>query len=170
MDAIASGRPVVVVAPGASGRRRHKAWEAGKFAAVSDHLHRRGGAAVVIVGGAGDAAEAGRIAAAMSAPAVNLAGQTTTGELAAVLERARLLVGIDSGPTHVAAAMGTSTVALFGPTDPRRTGPCGDGHAIVTAGLDCAPCRRGCETRACMAGITVRQVTAAADRILGRVR
>ncbi|HUT74612.1 MAG TPA: glycosyltransferase family 9 protein [Armatimonadota bacterium] len=163
---VASGQEMVAIAPGASGRRRHKAWEAGRFAAVGDHLHRRWGAAVVIVGGAGDAAEAGRIAAAMSAPAVNLAGHTTTGELVAVLERARLLVGIDAGPMHVAAAMGTPTVALFGPTDPRRTGPCGDGHEIVTAGLDCAPCLRGCETRACMTGITVRHVTQAADRVM----
>ena len=159
---------IAVIAPCASGRRRHKAWDADKFAEVADYLHERWQAAVVIVGGAGDAREAAHIAGAMSASSVNLAGQTTTGELAAILEGAVILVGIDSGPMHVAAAMGAPVVALFGPTDPARTGPHGKGHEVVTAHLPCAPCARPCETRECMNAITVEAVTAAADRILGR--
>ncbi len=172
---------IAIIAPGASGRRRYKAWEAHKFAQVADHLQERFAARVVIVGGTADALEAGRIASSMAMPAVQLAGKTTTGELAAIAERAELLVGIDSGPMHVAAAMGTPTVALFGPTDHTRTGPHGEGHQIITAaggqkaaGLPCSPCVRGrsgrpesCEARACMRGITVQQVVEAADRVMG---
>jgi len=159
---------IAVIAPGASGRRRHKAWEGDRFAEVADYLRERWGVAIVIVGGRGDAREASRAAGSMSAPSANLAGETSTGELAAILERADLLVGVDSGPMHVAAAMGTPVVALFGPTDPRRTGPRGEGHEVVSAGLDCSPCARPCEARECMTAITVEQVIAAVDRILSR--
>jgi len=160
---------VAAIAPGASARQRHKTWEADRFATVADHLHAAYGATAVIVGGPGDEADAARIAAAMSAPAVNLAGRTSTGELAAILERCAVTVGIDSGPIHVAAAMGTRVVALFGPTDPTRTAPRGEGHEIVTAGLACSPCARPCATRECMRAIGVEQVTAAVDRILRHV-
>ena len=160
---------IAVIAPGASGRRRHKAWEGDRFAEVADYLRERWGVAIVIVGGRGDARETSRVAGSMSAPSVNLAGETSTGEVAAIIERADLLVGVDSGPMHVAAAMGTPVVALFGPTDPRRTGPRGEGHEVVSAGLDCSPCAHPCEARECMTAITVEQVIAAVDRILGRV-
>jgi lipopolysaccharide heptosyltransferase II len=159
---------IAVIAPCASGRRAHKAWDADKFAEVADYLHERWQASVVIVGGVGDTREAARIAGAMSAPSVNLAGETTTGELAAMVEGAAIVVGIDSGPMHLAAAMGAPVVALFGPTDPARTGPHGKGHEVVTAGLPCAPCAHPCEARECMSAITVEAVTAAVDRILGR--
>jgi heptosyltransferase-1 len=159
---------IAAIAPAASGRQRHKAWDADKFAEVADHLHEQFGATVVIVGGPGEAVDAARVAGAMSVPSVNLAGATSTGELAVILERASILVGLDSGPMHVAAAMGTPVVALFGPTDPRRTGPRGAGHEVVTAGLACAPCKRPCEARECMSAISVEQVTAAVDRILRR--
>ena len=160
---------VAAIAPGASARQRHKTWEADRFAGVADHLHAAYGATAVIVGGPGDEPDAARIAAAMSAPSVDLAGRTSTGELAAILERCAITVGIDSGPIHVAAAMGTPVVALFGPTDPTRTAPRGEGHEIVTAGLPCSPCARACSTRDCMRGIGVEQVTAAVDRVLRRV-
>lgn len=163
-----AGARIAAIAPAASGRQRHKAWVADRFAAVADHLHRCWGATIVIVGGPGEAAEAERVAGAMSAPSINLAGATTTGELAAILERAVILVGLDSGPMHVAAAMDTPVVALFGPTDPSRTAPRGEGHEVVAAGLACAPCERPCEARECMTAITVELVTSAVDRILGR--
>jgi len=179
---IAPGQRIALIAPGASGRRRYKAWDASRFAEAADYLRERWQAAVVIVGGDADAIETARVASTMSqaalgaapergkprAACINLAGQTTTGELAVIAERADILVGLDSGPMHVAAAMGTPTVALFGPTDPRRTGPHGEGHEVVTAGLKCSPCARPCETRECMSAITVEQVTAAVDRVLGR--
>jgi lipopolysaccharide heptosyltransferase II len=159
---------VAAIAPGASRGREYKAWQVRGFAAVAQHLRHRWGATVAVVGGVADVTTAMHIARSMSTPCINLAGQTTTGELAAILERADLLVGIDSGPMHVAAAMRTPVVALFGPTDPRIVGPQGEGHEVVTAGLDCSPCPQPCASRRCMSLISEDQVIAAADRILGR--
>jgi heptosyltransferase-1 len=160
---VREGTPFVAMGPTASGGRSHKNWSVERFAAVADALAQ--GAQVVIVGAQEDAAYAARIIAAMQRAAVSLAGRTTTGCLAAVLERADLFVGIDSGPMHVAAAMGTPVVALFGPSDPRQTGPHGAGHAVVTKGFPCSPCKWPCETRDCMAAIAVKDVLEAVQRV-----
>jgi heptosyltransferase-1 len=166
---VEDGARIAAIAPGASAGQRHKTWDPDKFAAVAQYLHDACAATVAIVGGPGDEADAARIATAMSAPSIDLAGRTTTGELAAILERCAVIVGIDSGPIHVAAAMGTPVVALFGPTDPARTAPRGEGHEIVTAGLACAPCARPCTARDCMGAISIGQVTAAVDRVFRRL-
>ncbi len=90
----------------------------------------------------------------------NLAfGRTSIKGLAALLKRARLLVTNDSGPMHIAAAVGTPAAALFGPTDPVRTGPYGRMHRVITAGVECAPClKRECESVRCLTGISVDAV------------
>jgi heptosyltransferase-1 len=68
---------------------------------------------------------------------------------------------------HLAAAMGTPVVALFGPTDPARTGPCGPGHRIIRKGLLCSPCfRKRCETPRCMRDISVEEVFTAVKEML----
>ena len=90
--------------------------------------------------------------------------------LAAVLAQLDLLVTNDSGPMHLAAALGVRCVALFGPTDPRRTAPAGEGHAIVYRDLWCSPCfRRRCPLlhHGCLDGITVDAVAGEAEGILG---
>ena len=75
----------------------------------------------------------------------------------------------DSGPMHLAAALGVPTVALFGPTDPRRTAPAGPGHAVLNRDLWCSPCfRRHCPLlhHRCMRGLTVSMVADAAMALL----
>ena len=74
------------------------------------------------------------------APIINLAGRTTVSQLAGVLKRAAFAVTTDTGPMHLAAALGTPVVALFGPTAPWRTGPFGQGHEVVRLGMECSPC------------------------------
>ncbi len=96
-----------------------------------------------------------------------------SGVIAAVLAKCDLLIGIDSGPMHVAAAMGRPVVALFGPTDPRRTGPQGEGHEVIFHEQDCwGPCVHpvtpNCGHRNCMMAITPDEVLTAALRILAR--
>ena len=90
----------------------------------------------------------------------NLAfGRTSIKGLAALLKRARLLVTNDSGPMHIAAAVGTPAAAIFGPTDPVRTGPYGSMHRVITAGVECAPClKRECENVRCLSDISVDAV------------
>ena len=80
-----------------------------------------------------------------SLPVINLVGETSILELGALLERCDLCLTCDSGPMHIAAAVGTPTVALFGPTDPVRHKPYGTGHTIIEKSVACRPCyKRTC--------------------------
>jgi ADP-heptose:LPS heptosyltransferase len=99
----------------------------------------------------------------MNYRAANFSGKTTLMELAALYEKAAFVISTDTGPMHLAAAVGTPVIALFGPTAPWRTGPYGPGHQIVRAQLECSPCfKRRCETMDCMSHISVKQVMDAA--------
>jgi len=88
--------------------------------------------------------------------------------LAAILSRCRLYVGNDSGVTHLAAAVGVPTVAIFGPTDPDVWAPRGPGVRVVRAATPCAPCappqRQACQQRACLEAVSVQAVL---DAIIG---
>jgi len=164
--------PLIALAPGESAARPYKCWSTEGFQRVAAAL-LQDGARVVVVGGPADASLGEEIVADLADRGHNLAGRTTPSELAALLERCDLLIGIDSGPMHVAAAMGRPVVGLFGPTDPRRTGPLGEGHEVIFHEQPCwGPCVHPvtpkCSDRACMSAITVAEVLAAARRILAR--
>jgi lipopolysaccharide heptosyltransferase I len=97
-----------------------------------------------------------------------LAPPTDLQELAELLRRAALYVGSDTGPTHIAAAVGAPTVALFGAADAERNAPLGSRVAILSAGLDCSPCwkRSGCPRGVeCMKAITPERVAGAAGEL-----
>ncbi len=109
-----------------------KAWPIERYAALLPRLRGEFGLPLVITGSPGEAARAARLASAMApGTAVSLAGRLGLGDLAALLARARLVVTGDSGPMHMAAAVGTPVVALFGPTWPERAGPWGEGHRVI---------------------------------------
>ena len=168
------GGPLVALAPGEAGDRPYKSWCTEGFIRVASALAREDGARLMVVGGEADRQLGNEIAASVSGRGNNLAGRTTPSELAAVLARGDLLIGIDSGPMHVAAAVGTPVVGLFGPTDPCRTGPLGEGHEVIFHRQPCwRPCVHpvtpNCKDRICMSAITVEEVLAAARRILARV-
>jgi len=135
-----------------------KMWEDRKFAELCDRIAGELRKAVVFTGGKNDEAVR-QIRSLMHYPSVDLAGRTTLRDLAYLYERAALVVTTDSGPMHMAAAVGTPTVALFGPTDPARTGPYGMGHTVVRAGVPCSPCfLKRCDTRQCMKNISADDV------------
>lgn len=137
-----------------------KLWEDEKFAELCDRVRTELGIGVVLTGG--EAGPLDRIRGRMKTAAVNLGGQTTLRELACLYRQASLVVTTDSGPMHIAAAVGTPVVALFGPTDPARTGPYGPGHRVIRGGLSCMPCfRKRCDTVRCMREIGVGEVFAA---------
>lgn len=160
-------QPFVVINPMA--KWETKLWEQNKFAQVADGIRTDIGWPVVFTGGPGDSAYNEVILNRMHTTAANLAGRTDLMTLAALLRRARLMVTTDTGPMHMAAAVGTPTVALFGPTAPWRTGPYGKGHRVVRTDLPCSPCfKRHCPDRlACMSSIGVDQVLAAVHESLG---
>ena len=124
---------------------------------------------MVITGSPGDRKLAGEISAAAEVPLLNLAGRTSLAELAALLQKARLAVTTDTGPMHLACALGTPVVALFGPTAPWRTGPFGEGHEVVRLTLPCSPCfRRQCLEPRCLTELKEPAVQEAVEKILVR--
>ena len=145
-----------------------KLWNTEKFARLADMMVKRG-YRIFLTGDRNDRAENDRICAAMTHPAVNLAGRTSLLELAALYELADLVISTDTGPMHLAAAVGTPVVALFGPTAPWRTGPYGDNNRVVRLALECSPCyQRTCDSRRCMREINVDAVLAAVDELVGQ--
>ncbi len=151
-------------------------WPPERFGALAAALAAEHGVPVGLTGGPDDRAAADAALGALRALGLggasvrDLVGATSLPQLVALERRARLFVGCDTGPMHVAAAVGTRAVALFGPADPRRTGPYGAGHVVVREPPPCAPCnRKTCNQprHACMQDITVETVLAAVRRALG---
>ena len=164
---IAAGQPFIAINPMTTWPTKH--WRPEKFAELADRL-AEAGKAVVFTGGPDDRAGVAAIGAMMRQPPVNLAGATSLKGLAALFARAQAVVSTDTGPMHVAAAVGTPVVALFGPTAPWRTGPYGVQHQVVRLGLACSPClKKQCQlaTTACMADIPVIKVAQAVMQISG---
>lgn len=157
-------RPYVVLSPGANWP--NKRWPAGHFAALADRVAARG-VVPVLTGGPGDGPLAGEIAA-RSGAVVDLTGGTTLKELAHIIRRAEVFVGGDTGPMHLAAALGTAVVALYGPTDIVRNGPYGEGHVPLVVSRECAGCwERKCgKGHDCLAAIDADEVFEAVARRL----
>jgi ADP-heptose:LPS heptosyltransferase len=151
--------PRVALAP--CSRWRTKDWAPDRFAEVGRILRDKAGAAIYLVGGPGDRATCDRITSDLPG-SVNLCGTTDLPRMGGVLSAMDLAVTVDTGPMHVAAAAGVPVLAVFGATDPNRTGPYGDGHRVVTVDdLDCRPCiARHCRRHdlACLDRIKSRQV------------
>ncbi|OPZ25584.1 MAG: ADP-heptose--LPS heptosyltransferase 2 [Lentisphaerae bacterium ADurb.BinA184] len=129
--------PWLALAPGAA-YGPAKQWPVGNFRKLAESW-AGAGRRVVIVGGPGDAAAGARIAEGLP-HALSLCGKTTLAELMAVLSAARACVANDSGAMHLAAALGTPGVALFGSTNPEATGPLGARWIVLAEPTDCAPC------------------------------
>ncbi|HET6387006.1 MAG TPA: lipopolysaccharide heptosyltransferase II [Armatimonadota bacterium] len=163
--ALSRGGPIVALNPGA--RWDTKRWSIEGFAAVADQLMDEHGAEVVIIGGPGDRPLADAIAAKMRSNPLSIAGQTSLKTLAAVFERSAIYLGGDTGPMHIAAAMGTPVLAIFGPTDPEKTGPVGAPYRIIRHEVPCGPCRlHECGHHTCMRRVTPEEVTAAALELI----
>ncbi len=155
---------VIALNPGAS--NAVKVWSIGRFSELADALAETLSAKIIIIGGKEDATLAEAIAGdAEKARPLVLAGKTTLLQLGAILRKCDLLVSGDTGPLHLATAVGTRVVGLYGSVDPARTGPVGPGHRVIQAkDVPCVPCRSltcahsvGLE---CMNRITVRDVLA----------
>lgn len=159
---IADDDRIVALSPGTSGRRRVKEWTDDGFAMVARHLVGKGLRVVVIGTVAAEGITRG------CPEVIDLSGRTSLGEAAAILARSEALVSVDSGILHLAAAVGTKVVGLYGPSDPRVTGPRGDGHVVLTANADCSPCKlEGCRfERKCMTNLHPDSVIDALEGIL----
>ena len=160
---LAPSREFIVLNPMA--RWWTKRWPIQRFAQLAD-LIQGTGTAVVLMGGRDDVAEIKRMQSMMRTSAFSVAGETTLKQLAGLLRKARLLISNDSGPVHLAVAVGTPVVALFGPTSAVRTGPYGVGHRVLTGKVPCSPCfSRTCHNTLpleCLRMVSPEQVLVAA--------
>ena len=165
------GLPEAFVAlhPGTSPSTLYKRWEPGRFAAVASDLQAsRGVTSVVTWGPVAGEREAAEQVVALAGDAAVLAPQTRDiAAVLALLRRARLFIGSDSGPMHLAALAGRPLVVLYGPTDPIENAPFpGVPSRVLRHDVGCNPCREGCPARACMAALEPGEVAAAAAELL----
>jgi heptosyltransferase I len=139
-----------------------KKWPLEYFAALVKPLRERFGLRTVI---AGDPATA-----ALAFPdAINLGGKTTLRQLTALLERAALVIANDTGPMHIAAALGRPLVTMYGPTSPIQTGPYQRMESVVQLDIPCSPCfSRSCSHLSCMKWLTIEPVLRLAEQQLGK--
>jgi heptosyltransferase-1 len=162
-----TGQPLAVLHPGA--RWPTKLWPGAHWARLAEWLAREKGFQVILTGSPGDRKLVEEIVAQAEVPLLNLAGRTSLAELASLLQKARIAVTTDTGPMHLACALGTPVAALFGPTAPWRTGPFGEGHEVVRLTLPCSPCfRRQCPEPRCLTELTVTSTQEAVEKILVR--
>lgn len=170
------GRPLIGLQTGAGATV--KRWPLERLADVGRALVASRGARLIVVGGFGEEDLVRRVVDLAGGDALPLAGQTSLGELGAVWQRCAVVIGPDSGPLHLAVAVGTPTVHLFGPADPRRFGPYGDPerHRVIRSPWPCAPCNQLSFTadeaprHRCMEWIGRDPVIAAASELLDHHR
>jgi heptosyltransferase-2 len=147
-----------------------KRWWPERFATLADRLVAEAGLTVVLFGGRDEIGLIEQVRGCMRQRAVSLAGQDTLASFAALAARCAVLVANDSGALHIASAVGTPVVALFGPTDPRRTAPSAPHAFVVQREVPCSPCfRTHCPyaDHPCMRLITVDDVLLAVRHALG---
>jgi lipopolysaccharide heptosyltransferase I len=170
-----SAKPGIAVIP--VSRAANKNWPQEHFVQAAQHLAERTEYGIYLFGSAADrpvcdAIEAALVSSAGRARVVNLAGKTSLVEMGGWLSVMRLVVANDSGSIHMAAALGVPVVAVFGPTDPRRTGPYGAGHRAVMADVACRPCfKKTCDRDVpeCLQKASPEKVVHAALEVLGQV-
>lgn len=177
---LGNDRPIFVINACAVAKSRNwRNWTAAGYAAVADYVANRHGLRVVLTGGSSpqERAMAEEIAALCQQPPVNLVGDTSLAELVAVLQLARAVLAPDTGPAHIASALGTPVIGLYAATNPQRAGPYNSLQYVVNQypqalqkfnGLSLADAAWGTRVRndECMSLITVDYVTEMVARVM----
>lgn len=162
---VGENQVLVGINPGASPKWATKKWSPENFAKVCDALALEE-IRTVLVGSAAEAETGIEILKLTKSKPINLIGKTSLTELAALMKRFKCLITSDSAPMHIAAAMKTPFVALFGPTGPMRHLPPAEKYVVITKDLRCAPCYKPvCSDTRCMREITVAEVLKAVREI-----
>lgn len=159
--------PLVAFCPGSTNSRA-KRWPAASYAALGDMLAEQIEARIVLIGAADERDVSEQVAAQMRHAPLNLTGHTKLDESVALLSLADALVTNDTGPAHIAAALGVATFTIFGPTDPTTTRPYGAKARLIREPPDCAPCMlRDCPIdHRCMTAVTPERVFAQVCSVL----
>lgn len=159
---------LLVLAPGTVWETKH--WGSGKFAEVARHFMQKGFAATLI-GSRRERAVCAEVAQ-LAPGAVNFAGETSLSELAALIRRSTICVTNDSGPMHLAVALGRPVASVFGPTDAIWIGPYRRKNAVLQTNLPCSPCylrqlSRCAHGHACMHEVSARAVIERMEAMFG---
>lgn len=150
-------RPILSVNAGA--RWLTKRWPPERFAQAARTFLKHRGGSVVLVGGPGEEPQADVIAKELGSAALNLCGKTSLRQLAALLEACDLMLTNDSGPLHLAAAVGTPSVSIFTCTSPERAAPRGEAHRFVQTSVSCrSSYLKTCDRLDCMKELTADRV------------
>ncbi len=144
---------------------RTKRWSLENFAEVITQVQNRFGVQILLTGSTAEIPLGEALAGIVKVETINLIGKTTLMQLGALIESCTFYLTCDSGPMHIAAAVGTPTIALFGPTSPIRHGPHGDSHEAIEKPVECRPCyKRKCmrkdQPHLCMTEIDPNEVVA----------
>ena len=167
--------PRVIIHAGSGGYSVARRWPSERFADLARHLHSHHRAEIVLVGQSGD--DSDQVARMLDFPVHNIAGETSLPQLADVIQGADLFIGADSGVMHIAAAVNTPVISIFGPSNHRAWHPWApSGKSVVlSSGVECSPCsyvghtigaREGCPARTCMKLVTTSQVVEVARSVL----
>jgi lipopolysaccharide heptosyltransferase II len=153
-----AGQPVAILCPG-SVNSRAKRWPAERYAELADRFSEAG-LDVALVGSPGEINVSKEVGGRASHKPIMLTGKTTVGDIVALISIADLVVTNDTGPAHIAAALGTPTLVIFGPTNPLTTYPLSPHAELIRQPPDCAPCMlRDCPIdHRCMTAISVDEV------------
>jgi heptosyltransferase-1 len=144
-----------------------KLWEEHLFAELADQISACFHLPIIFTGSSEDGPPVEAITRRIKTSAADATGKTDLLTLAALLQSAKAMITTDTGPMHIAAAVQTPVVALFGPTAPWRTGPYGEAHQAVVANAPCSPCfKRKCLSKECMRHIRVDQIMCSLSKLL----
>jgi len=155
-------KPFIVISPGAS--KGYNIWPAENYAKLIDQLSK--GVKIVLVGSKKEFSLSERVSGLTKNKPIITTGKTNLKQLAYLLQRSALFIGNDSAPMHIAVAMKTKVVAIFGPANPQITGPYGEGGVVVRKDLPCSPCYgvKTCKEHECLTSISVDEVLEAVKK------
>ncbi|MFC1859181.1 glycosyltransferase family 9 protein [Thermodesulfobacteriota bacterium] len=138
-----------------------------------DHITIKYGAPVILTGAPEERTRAEKVMQECGRPVFNLAGRTSVGELSAILQTCSLFIGVDTAALHIAAAVGTPTIGIFGPSSPRSWAPRGEKHTVVFKNMHCVPCRqKGCqntEISRCLKELNIEEIMEKVDSHIAQV-
>ncbi len=158
MISFEKNKPIVAISPGA--KSEIKRWPKENYAKLTERLAEELSAQIIMVGDEADSLLIRDISMSVKHNMMDLSGKTTLCQLASLLGHCDLLITNDSAPLHLAGAVGTKVLAIFGPTDPKNYGPTGSEDRTIRKELHCSPCRKAqCEfEHECMKDIKVNEV------------
>ncbi len=165
-------KKTVVINPGA--KSHLKRWDAAKYAELADRLVSKTGCRVFLTGNEDDTEVIRRVMSQVKEPVTDLCGKTSVGALSELIRRADLFITNDSAPLHIASAVNTPTIAIFGPSDEQKYGPLADGSRVITPDVPCRPCGTALcaigPDEGCISRVEVDEVFRAAEEMLSDLK